>query len=835
MRQRLLRSLAALVGLAALSPEAPAGGPSLDKGVPVRIVEPFGIPREAEPVTFAFPLPKKAGIVKPKQLTVLGPNGKPVPFQGRATQRWNAAPGDKKEPVRWMLLDFQADVPPSGEAVYTVRLRKKKDKKPKPPKLKVKKKDADTYEVKTGSAVFVVQGGIGLRQVRTDLDGDGKIASDEVALRSQLGFVLRDRFGGLYSSAAAPGHVTIEEKGKLRVVLRVDGEHAPVQGGIGRDFFTYRTRYTFYAGKPYVRVQHTVRNAYLEDPLGSIGFEGYAHVLEPGAPAAGLPLRFGVEDATGELSVAAPAVLRQDSDGGDDWSKAPQTTYRGYRVFSAEGDVSAQGDQASGWMALDAAGSGIYVVVRDFFENFPKALGIDPDGSLVVDLWPEETAGFFWLDDGQQKTHDYLIGVRPQGSPPADDLLAAFRRPLRPHPDAEWIRVTRAWADQGDLDDPEPSDEALIQADRDRLDLVYQQAFDRSSYAFGWSEFGEPTWAKNTHTTGSPRNKLTYFDKWAMTGSWWGFRTAELFALHSRDLRTYHIEGFSREKRPKAVLWEGLPPWDYSEDKLGRDQLDPALDPHRQGIPEDGHGWNGMDFEHMVADDLYEHYVLTGDWVTLDSLREMGEILRTWLIYSTEKAPGSSRGVGWTLRALVKIYQATGDPRFLESADDLVAAVDATYGRDPSPVTGLVYHYVTRFPPNANHIPDDEYDLPWQLGVVIHGMMLHHRETGSKTSRRIALDVADYIVDYAWNGVAMNESLAVDDHTYFNYKGDNTGVNTWIPSALAIAYREDPRPEYLFIADFMYHSIPGLTDPTSYIGYGLHHWWHGFRSLVLGY
>src|SRR5690606_32789365 len=106
----------------------------------------------------------------------------------------------------------------------------------------------------------------------------------------------------------------------------------------------------------------------------------------------------------------------------------------------------------------------------------------------------------------------------------------------------------------------------------------------------------------------------------------------------------------------------------------------------------------GFDIEHMSADDLYEYYVLTGDHVTLDSLREMGECVRTWPVYSTTKQPGSTRGVGWGLRAIVKIWQVTGDPRFLQASNDLVESVWSTYGmRHTSPITGMKYAYVTRY------------------------------------------------------------------------------------------------------------------------------------------
>jgi len=816
---------------------------SIEVGLPIHVREFQGFARVSEPVTFGFPIAEVDEIMSPTELVVLDPAGKPAAAQFRVTQRWRARPDDSSAPIRWLLVDLQVDVDAGETVTYLLRAKAKKDKKPKSPKLSIKqKKKTGTVKVKTGSAVFVVSGedATGLEVVRADLDGDGKVKGQEhlISKPSRGAFALTDRFGDEHSSRASAVNVEIEEHGKLRTVVRVDGGHDPIEedAGIGREFFRYRTRYTFYAGKPYVRVQHTVKNSYLDDALGNIGFEGYSFRTELHAGAAKGPLSatFGVEGGLTQ-TLESGGRLVQDSDGGDKWNLAPNTTFRGFEVRDDQEKVVGAGDQAAGWMHVGDGKVGLTIAMKDFFENFPKAFAFDGARAIDFDIWPEETAGFHWLDDGQQKTTEFLLVAHGKNSAAPSDFARAFNAPLRPFADPEWTRRSGAWADLGDLDDPDPSDEAMIAFDDDQFELLKIQAFTRTSYAFGWSEFGEQIWAKSTHTTGSPRNKLTYWDKFAMTGSYSAFRIPELFALHSRDLRTYHIDGFSKEARPNAVLWEALPVWSLSPDQLGRDALDPALDPHRAGVPANGHGWNAFDVEHMSVDDLYEYYLMTGDPVSLDSLREIGEVMRTWLIYSTEKAPGSSRGVGWSMRALIKIWQVTGEQRMLDSADELVASVAATYGQEPSPVTGIVYHYVTRYPPHANHLSNDEYDLPWQLACVIYGFLLHHDETGDPLSREIALNVADYMVDFGWNGVAMDEALAVDDHGTVNHKSDNSGINIWIPSALALAYRESRRPEYLYIANTMFNSIPGLTNPVSYNGYGTHHWWHGLRSLLLGY
>jgi len=845
-RPRRATSLTLLAALLVTSPIVEAGSQvaklKLKNGIAVHVPEVATITRTADPVTFAFPLRKKDKIKSVDKLMVVDANGDPVSSQMRVTQRWMGGVEDPKKAIRWVLVDIQVDVAADAEATYTVKKKKKADVIPDAPTLDVTS-DAQGVHVDTGSAKYRLSATTSnfLDLVMADLDGDGVVEDGEKLIDqpANAGFVLTDRFGATYSSADSPVTLMIEEQGPLRTVVRADGLHEPTTpgGGINRDFFQYRTRYTFYAGKPYVRVQHTLRNAYLDDPLGDMGFEGYTlHTsLASGANAGGpaFHTRFGVDDGQ-QFITAGGASLYQDSDGGDQWDDSPDTTFRGFSIDDTGATQLATGDQAAGYMHVRSGQLGLTMAMADFFENFPKRFAYDGASGLEFDIFPEEFGTWHYLEDGQQKTTDfYVIPVWP-GGPGFSAEVTRRDSPLHPYADPEWTRQTKAWADHGDLDTVDDL-EAWRTRDDEVLAGVYSKAFQLNSYAFGWSEFGELTWAKSTHTTGSPRNRLSYFQRFVLTGSYSNFRVNELFALHSRDIRRYHIDGFSMEVRPDTAMWDGLPIWSHSDDQLGRDSLDPALDPHRDGIPYGGHGWNGFDIEHMVADDLYEHYVLTGDHVTLDSLKDMGEVMRAWPVYSLTKAPGSTRGVGWGLRALVKVWQATGDERFRKSADDLVRSVYETYGkRSESPITGIRYAYVTRYPPHANHIADEDYELPWQLAVAVHGMLLHHAETGSKQSAKIARDISNYMVKYCWNGVAMDEALFVDDHSYVNHKGDNTGVNTWIPSALALAWRDSKKDKkFLNIAKKMVESIPqNWLNPNDYLGYGLQHWWMSYKVIV---
>ncbi len=80
--------------------------------VRLRVSESAGISRENWPVTRGVPLPKGA-LGNLDSVGVEDADGRTVPAQFRVLSRW------PEGSLKWVLSDFQADVPANGEAVYT--------------------------------------------------------------------------------------------------------------------------------------------------------------------------------------------------------------------------------------------------------------------------------------------------------------------------------------------------------------------------------------------------------------------------------------------------------------------------------------------------------------------------------------------------------------------------------------------------------------------------------------------------------------------------------------------------------------------------------------------
>ena len=151
-------------------------------------------------------------------------------------------------------------------------------------------------------------------------------------------------------------------------------------------------------------------------------------------------------DATAPSS---PVRLFQDSSGTDFWdayvgqvgwegseaSAAPRLqSYCVRQDFEITGPFASKtGRQAQGWMsAFFPSGPGVTAAVRDFWQNFPKAVETSTNGTISVDLFPEGSRFNHNLRVGEEKTHSilYRFGANPISADEAGRLSMAFNNPL---------------------------------------------------------------------------------------------------------------------------------------------------------------------------------------------------------------------------------------------------------------------------------------------------------------------------------------------------------------------------------------------------------------------
>jgi hypothetical protein len=203
--------------------------------------------------------------------------------------------------------------------------------------------------------------------------------------------------------------------------------------------------------------------------------------------------------------------LYQDSSGGDNWSSVNhidkdyevRTSFRGYHVYEADKKVS-EGYRADGWIHVRGAHGGIGLGVRDFWQNFPKALEFNQD-RLRIGLWSREFAGAHEMLGGKQKTHEMLFVFHDanMNDQNIEQRITAFHQPMYAMPDPDTTYNTRAFWPTAPLDREkfemlEQTCDAFVYpvGKRQASVITKWEQIDE----FGWRHFGD-TFADNE---GSP-------------------------------------------------------------------------------------------------------------------------------------------------------------------------------------------------------------------------------------------------------------------------------------------------------------------------------------------
>jgi hypothetical protein len=783
----VLACCASVPPAAAQSPEPPSEPGSRQALVHIRVEGDGNYYRGREPLSFGVPLAR--GVIEDvSELRCwLEAEGRALPVQARSLSRWPDGS------VRWALVDTRADLPVRSATRLVVgrdpeqaldpvpwRLLDGTDgtgagRKPPEPDTSLGGPDADgepplvITDGRTSWPVLAVQGG-----------------SDRV-----LGMQVRlvDRFGHVYLGIVDRASPRVLESGPLRCVVELRGAHRSPDGtGLPIDFHTFTARLHLLAGIGLARVEWTLENGPLHDPPGALAFRSYELVLDTGpAPhLVDLPSLLDRVDAAFEL--------RQDG-------ASP-----GHGRRTVDGVTRVAPDARDLWAGVSWDGGGRFVHREDSARNHPAALAHDRGGPLRIGLLPATADEEFWLDDATQKTFRLTLG-RDLGEAGREAMIRAT---VAPHVvfDPRDVAVSGAWGDTGHVLVLSPGQtSAAIERPR--------------TIPTGWADWGE-WYTRKTTVSGSPRNRLSVFLEAMQSGRREPYDMALARARHAMDLRPYHIRGFSADEYPKANLHQGVPhPNEPPEIRLGRTGIEQRFPEYKAGLPAKGHGYNGFDPEHMTLDDVYECYLLTGDWVALDALRSAGEAMLTWRYVMPGGNLFSSRIVGWTLRALVQVHRATGDGRYLDAAADMVARANRERGFGP-------VKFLRKLGPDPRRLPDKQSEAPWMVAVAMHGLAAYWYETQDPVVPPMLRDLSSFVMS-AWRGDGFVGYLPVDAPWSGGKEVQPLGTSQWIPGALGVAafITGDHGPVDAIYP--FYRQMHALTrNSPVHFGASDWHWWQGY-------
>ena len=639
----------------------------------ITLEEKFGLLRKKEPITWGVSFPK--GVVKDtKELSLLDPQGNPLPCQWKVFLRWT----DRS--IKWVLCDFLAELTPHETKQYRIAL---KAKQPKKTPLRISK-ERNEILIHTGFTSFRCS-----KQSPwlAEITLDGKSFLDIQSTWQLLGnkkdparFVVEN--------------IQVEDSGPVRCTVATTGHIISKKQDLRLWFYQ---RLSFFSGLPLVKVELTVRNPRrakhkgglwdLGDP-GSMYLKDLSLILKPSSPIK--QIIFCTEPRSTKREGLPPLKIYQDSSGGELWQSPAHVnrdgiiplTFRGYRLKYSTGEE--YGLRATPLIkAIAENGAEIAFAMTYFWQNFPKALEVKAQ-EIRLGLFPEEFADLHEIQGGEQKTHVFWLAFGSEENPAPD--LSWVVNPLVPILDPEWISQSKALL----YFLPEKEDHL------DYLETIKAGIKGENSFftkrekidEYGWRNFGD-VYADHETTFHKGKRPLVshYNNQYDLIYSFlfhflrsedprW-FQLGLELATHVYDIDIYH----TNEDKPaynNGLFWHTF------------HYVDAGRSTHRCYSRDAGVVGGGPSNEHLYSSGLLLYYFLTGDPRAKEAVINFGEhviemdkplkILR-WLdkspsgLASQTRDPwyhGPGRGAGNSINCLLDAYVLTGEEKYLNKAEELI-------------------------------------------------------------------------------------------------------------------------------------------------------------------
>lgn len=685
------------------------------------------------PVWTGVPLVK--GAVKGAgSLRVLDADAKAVPAQFDVEATWPDGS------IKWVLVSFFANGNGDGGQVFTLT----DDTSIEPPKI-ARPVDVldDTNECTLTTGPIRIrlnrQGMRGFSQTWLDVNLDGKFTNEELISNETdpCGIVAVDGKGQSFTSGAGiVSGVEVERSGPLHATVAVRGD---LRNSMGDILLNYTMRLHAFAGSSLVRTVLTVQNPrpsrraedgsrFVLGQAGGILFKSLEFVL---------PVRLteGLKQVTlspepdrllDRIPLVGPMSVYQDSSGGENWfhrvhaNRDNEITLgmRGYQIEYKSRKIDT-GLRATPWVDVADMRWAVSVACPDFWQNFPKALGVDANGTIRVGLWPGQAADLHELQGGEQKTHEFWVyfrhrrtaGREERGNPEADSAPREGRRNLAAKMplDREMMPAclnrpvvfasAEAFATAGAGLDPiqlvekgkfEKYEAVIAAAVKDKVNLfTHREEADE----YGWRNFGD-TWAANERNqTKGPHDGLQMVSHYnneydlglgmltqairnlqadpRLAGAWWDLARQGLW--HEADIDIYHTL-----QDPAAIYNGGT----FTHTAHG---VEAGRSTHR-GAPQE-EVWGLLDWPwakgsapeagHFRTRGILNLYYLTGDYHLRDAAWDATRLV-DWKIRQGKfpQIDVPDRSGGNNLQILLDWYLLTWDAKYLESIEKLTASLD---------------------------------------------------------------------------------------------------------------------------------------------------------------
>jgi len=653
--------------------------------IPIIIEETSSINRVNEPVSMGLPFPK--GLVHNiSGLHLLNHKNRAIPLQANSLATWS----DKS--LKWALLDFQVTIPANKIFKYTLLLSGNPKVTEHYLSIAIMKSEG-LFIIDTGAAKFFLSNNSDALFKKVELNGYN--------ILQEAGITLIDKFGKKHKFL--PKDISLETAGELRTTFKIEGH---IKGRPSFPQVDLFLRINFFAGTGLVKLECTIRNPRrAKHPQGfwdlgdkgSIYFKDLSVYLSM-APDEDMAIEWIDQPEDGYLKTAKKTLeIYQDSSGGINWNSPNHVnrfgkrtgSFRGYRVFE-DGRLRKEEKRASPVVLLKGAKKTISGVIKEFWQNFPKAIEIK-DNSLVFRLFPSQYKDVFELQGGEQKTHTVFLCFGEKN--PID--LRWVHRPLMPKITPEWFSNSMAFNYLIPREKDSGSEyikliESAVEGNNtlfDRLETIDE---------YGWRNFGDLYADHETLRYKGPPPLISHYNnqydilygtlfQYVRSGNLKWQNIADNLARHVIDIDIYHT---SKDKPAYngGLFWHTMH-YTNAATATHRCYTRQVLK-DKNAIYRNG---GGPANEHNYTSGLLYYYYLTGNRQAKEAVLGLAK----WVISMDDGAKtgfrsfdrsdtglssrtaefnyhGPGRGAGNSINALIDAYFLTKEKRYIIEAEKLI-------------------------------------------------------------------------------------------------------------------------------------------------------------------
>ena len=688
--------------------------------IPFELLEEDGVARLAE-VRFGIPF-KRGELFDLSHLRIVDAGGRRIPAQFAATTLYP----DKT--VKNVIAHFSVPMKPRERSTYFCEYGPEVGPASPPSPLRGRR-DGGVYRVETGR----LSAKIDLRKFRflEEVTVDGK----KIGSFAPEGLVFTMEDGEKRSTADGRTTLTVEESGARRLALRLD---TVIADRAGKPLFKVVSRLGFTAESPVVQFDVQCSNIRMEREFTDF---------------ASLELRFVPQ-------IGPPEKILMD---GEEFRRIFQHHDRKLQTGARIADA-----RMSDGGTVQCGGGKLTFMLRDAALRYPKAFSVK-DGAFVLELLPEQGSPDFGRDLPHYLAFPYCEGfyrtkwgmsfserfaVDFSGDTPAEVLAA---REVIPVIDRDYLASTGVYPGISPRSCPDfdPIDRAAVEGFRVHMrnkDAMREYGF--FNYGDWFGERGR-NWGNNEYDLAHG-----LFMLFLRTGERDCARWAQRAARHCADVdivkaypdpayvgaNTEHTTGHTGQG-----IQAGGKPQTWSQ----------AYDIVTYGT--NGHTW---------SEGMTENYLLFGDALSMDSALLLGEHLTNFVAPYFLRLTTHERSAGWSNTAILGIYRATGDEKYLAASRRLMDCILA----EQKPRWGGAWPH--RMPSDHGGGKANTYgNCPYLVGILVTSMRRYYEEApDERVKNAIIMASLWQYRSFVPSMLGAGYGVSWDNHKYQNTIGTDTNA-----------------------------------------------------------